>query len=380
MAAYLPSAPGKIAVLHAKALGDLIVALPALGAIKETYPTAELVLLSRPWVKEFLAIRPSAIDRVINVPALTGVNNAVETTDGVQGVGAGFGSVEVELFCEAMRAEKFDLVIHMQGDGKAVNPFIKKLGGNLIAGMRNPPAERIDRSIPYVHYQSEVLRNLEIAALVGAHTTHLEPQINVTQADEQEAASIRETIKGKPYAVVHAGADDIRRIWPPDKFAVVADSLAGKGYEVVLTGTSKEEGIVTNVMQAMAHTAIPCTSLALGGLAALLKKSALVISNDTGPLHLARAVGTPTVGIYWAPNVLNWGPLSRKRHRLAISWQLECPRCGIKPVSPWPFQPAAPDCDHPYSFVESIPVAEVLGLVDELLPAEKTSGNSRENG
>ena len=125
MAAYLPSAPGKIAVLHAKALGDLIVALPALGAIKETYTTAELVLLSRPWVKEFLAIRPSAIDRVINVPALTGVNNAVETTDGVQGVGAGSGSVEVELFCEAMRAEKFDLVIHMQGDGKTVNPLSK---------------------------------------------------------------------------------------------------------------------------------------------------------------------------------------------------------------------------------------------------------------
>ena len=380
MAAYLPSAPGKIAVLHAKALGDLIVALPALGAIKETYPTAELVLLSRPWVKEFLAIRPSAIDRVINVPALTGVTNVAETTDGAESAGKCFDSVEVELFCEAMRAEKFDLVIHMQGDGKAVNPFINKLGGNLTAGMRNPPAERIDRSIPYVHYQSEVLRNLEIAALVGAHTTHLEPQINVTQADEQEAASIRESIKGKPYAVVHAGADDIRRIWPADRFAVVADSLAGKGYEVVLTGTSKEEGIVTNVMRSMAHTAIPCTSLALGGLAALLKKSALVISNDTGPLHLARAVGAPTVGIYWAPNVLNWGPLSRKRHRLAISWQLECPRCGIKPVSPWPFQPAAPDCDHPYSFVESIPVAEVLGLVAELLPAEKTSGNFRENG
>jgi ADP-heptose:LPS heptosyltransferase len=380
LAAYLPSAPGKIAVLHAKALGDLIVALPALGAIKETYPTAELVLLSRPWVKEFLAIRPSAIDRVINVPALTAVNNVAETTDGAESAGTRFGSVEVELFCEAMRAEKFDLVIHMQGDGKAVNPFINKLGGSLTAGMRNPPAERIDRSIPYVHYQSEVLRNLEIAALVGAHTTHLEPQINVTPADEQEAASIRETIKGKPYAVVHAGADDIRRIWPADKFAVVADSLAGKGYEVVLTGTSKEEGIVTNVMRSMVHTAIPCTSLALGGLAALLKKSALVISNDTGPLHLARAVGAPTVGIYWAPNVLNWGPLSRKRHRLAISWQLECPRCGIKPVSPWPFQPAAPDCDHPYSFVESIPVAEVLGLVAELLPAEKINGNSRQNG
>jgi ADP-heptose:LPS heptosyltransferase len=93
----------------------------------------------------------------------------------------------------------------------------------------------------------------------------------------------------------------------------------------------------------------------------------LVVSNDTGPLHLARAVGARTVGIYWAPNVLNWGPLSRDRHRLGISWQLECPQCGIRPVSPWPFQPQKPDCSHPYSFVESVPVAEVVELAAELL-------------
>ena len=68
----LPAPPGKIAVLHAKALGDLLVILPALGAIKETYPNAELILLARPWVKEFLSARPSAVDRVIDVPVFAG--------------------------------------------------------------------------------------------------------------------------------------------------------------------------------------------------------------------------------------------------------------------------------------------------------------------
>jgi hypothetical protein len=75
------------------------------------------VLLSRPWVKEFLARRPSAIDRVINVPLLAGVNNAIETQGGVQNANGGSGSADVELFYESMQAEKFDLVIHMQGDG-----------------------------------------------------------------------------------------------------------------------------------------------------------------------------------------------------------------------------------------------------------------------
>jgi ADP-heptose:LPS heptosyltransferase len=366
------SAPRKIAVLHAKALGDFIVTLPALGAIKETYPNAELVLLAKPWVKEFLARRPSVIDRVISVPVLAGVNDPVETKGRVHNTDSGIDATEVELFYQAMQAEKLDIVIHLQGDGKAVNPFINKLGAGLTVGMRNPAAEPIDRFIPYVHYQSEVLRNLEIAALIGARTTRFEPHVEVTETDEEETAPVREIVNGKPYVVIHAGADDIRRRWPAGKFVDVADSLIERGYEIALTGTPKEEKIVARVMRAMNHIAIPCTSLGLGGLAALLQKSALVISNDTGPLHLAQAVGAPTVGIFWGPNVLNWGPLSRNRHRLAISWQLECPQCRIKPVSPWPFQPVVPGCNHPYSFVESVSVAEVLELASELLPPAKT--------
>ncbi|SFN79775.1 ADP-heptose:LPS heptosyltransferase [Nitrosospira briensis] len=370
--AYLLSVPRKIAVLQAKALGDFIVTLPALGAIKETYPNAELVLLAKPWVKEFLARRPSVIDRVINVPALAGVNDPVETKGRVNNANSGSGGpVEVELFYEAMQAEKFDVIMHLQGDGKAVNPFINKLGAGLTVGMGNPKAEPIDRFIPYVHYQSEVLRNLEIAALIGACTTRLEPHLEVTETDEQETAFLKEIIKDKRYVVIHAGADDTRRLWPAGKFANVADSLIERGYEVVLTGTPKEEKIIASVMQAMNRAAIPCTSMKLGGLAALLQKSELVISNDTGPLHLAQAVGSPTVGIFWAPNMLNWGPLNRNRHRLAISWQLECPQCGVKPVSPWPFQPVVSGCDHPYSFVESVSAGEVLELASELLPPAK---------
>jgi ADP-heptose:LPS heptosyltransferase len=365
----LPFSPRKIAVLHAKALGDFIVILPALDAIKRTYPDAELILLAKPWVKEFLDGRPSRVAQVISIPPLAGVNDPVESKGQVLDADSCAYPQEVDRFCRAMQGEKLDVVMHMQGDGKSVNPFINKFAARVTAGMCNPPAEPLDRSIPYVHYQSEVLRNLEVAALIGAHTTSagFEPRMEVTESDEQEAEPVRQLIKGKPYIVIHPGADDLRRIWPAGRFAEAADCLIEKGYQVVVTGTPKEEEGVINVIRAMSRSAIPCTWLGLGGLAALLQKSALVISNDTGPLHLARAVGARTVGIYWAPNVLNWGPLSRDRHRIAISWQLECPQCRIKPVSPWPFQPQKPDCSHPYSFVESVLAAEVLGLAAELL-------------
>jgi ADP-heptose:LPS heptosyltransferase len=377
----LTVAPHKIAVLHAKALGDLIVTLPALGAIKATYPDAELTLLARPWVKEFLSARPSAVDRVISVPVLAGVND--ESVVAMKGRAACAGlaarPIAVEQFSKAMQAEKFAVVIHLQGDGKAVNPFINGLGAGLTVGLRNEGAEPIDRFIPYVHYQSEILRNLEVVTLIGAGTTRLEPHVEVTETDEQETAVVREIIKGKPYVVVHAGADDVRRVWPAAKFATLADELIERGYQVVLTGTPKEEEIVTSVMRAMKRAAIPCTSLGLGGLAALLRQSSLVISNDTGPLHLGRAVGARTIGIFWGPNVLNWGPLTRNHHRLAISWQLQCPNCGIKPVSPWPFQPITEHCQHSCSFVESVPVAEVLNFAAELLPPREATVRFRQS-
>ena len=367
----LPFSPRKIAVLHAKAVGDFIVILPALNAIKRTYPDAELILLAKPWVKEFLAGRPSIVDRVIGVPLLAGVNDPVESKGQVLDTDSCAYPLEVDRFCQAMQGEKLDVVIHMQGDGKSVNPFINKFAARLTAGMCNPPAESLDRSIPYVHYQSEILRNLEVAALIGAHTTStgFEPRIEVTESDEQEAEPVRQLIKGKPYIVIHPGADDLRRVWPAARFAGIAECLTEKGYEVVVTGTPKEEERVMNVLQAMNYAAIPCTGLGLGGLSALLQQSALVVSNDTGPLHLARAVGHVQSEFTGRPMYSTGDRSAATGTALRSVGSLNAPNAASGPFHPGHFSRRKPDCSHPYSFVESVPVAEVVELAAELLPS-----------
>lgn len=159
-------------------------------------------------------------------------------------------------------------------------------------------------------------------------------------------------------AVFHPGATDLRRHWPPEKFAV-GDALAAAGARVAVLGTAPEcpivEAVITN-MQAEAEAL--CDRLSLGGLAGLLSQAALMISNDSGSLHFAAAVGTPTVGIFWCGNLINGGPLTRTRHRPFLSWRLDCPRCGANAIeSP---------CEHRDSFVADVPVEDVTNAALDL--------------
>jgi hypothetical protein len=86
----------------------------------------------------------------------------------------------------------------------------------------------------------------------------------------------------------------------------------------------------------------------------LLARAAVCVANDSGPRHLAEAVGTATVGIFWCGNVINASPLNRAFHRPLISWQLDCPECGISCVST-PYR-----CPHNPSFVCDVPVEAVV--------------------
>jgi hypothetical protein len=104
--------------------------------------------------------------------------------------------------------------------------------------------------------------------------------------------------------------------------------------------------------------------LSVAELVDLLAASALVIANDSGPRHLAQAVGTPTVGIYWFGNVINSSPLSRGRHRLQIGWTTACPTCGADCTQVgW----TAERCRHDDSLVADVGTAAVLADAFDLL-------------
>src|SRR3978361_102591 len=99
----------KIAVLRANALGDYIFVLPALQALRETFPNAEIVLLGRAWHKEYLEGRPGPVDRVIVVPPYPGISEREGFIPDPQ---------VLDLFFGQMKHEQFDLAFQLHGGGR----------------------------------------------------------------------------------------------------------------------------------------------------------------------------------------------------------------------------------------------------------------------
>ncbi len=339
----------KIAVLRVNALGDFLFTLPALEALRAAYPDAEIVLLAKAWHAQFLAGRPSPVDRVEVVPRCRGVGEEPGIAEDAE---------QLAQFFEHMSGERFDLALQLHGGGRYANPFMRNLGARVTVGLKTPDAVPLDRWIPYIYLQHEILRHLEVVSLVGAPSVQLEPRIAVTQEDRAEVRRFVATSE-KPLVVLHPGATDPRRRWPPAKFAAVGDALAVAGAHVAITGTNAEREVVETVVGEMQTEALDlCGQLSLGGLTALLAQARVVVANDTGPLHLAAAVGTATVGIYWSFNLVNAGPLTRLRHRPLVSWQFTCPLCGSNNETT--------RCDHQVSFVAAITTVDVIAAAQEL--------------
>jgi len=356
----------RIGVIRASALGDLVQALPAFDALRAAYPDAELVLVGTPTHEALLARRPGPVDRVIPLPvgAVWHIGRALARSRGasVPDVAEGMPpDIRPGHILGMLRAQRFDLVLQLHGGGRESNPVALALDARITVGSADEGAPPLDRTVPFVHYQSETFRALEVVGLVGAAPVTLEPRLTVTPPDREAAASVLPA-RPAPFAVLHPGASDPRRRWAPDRFALVGDALAERGLGVAITGSGPDEAaIAADIRSAMRHESLDLVDrLSIPALVGVLERARIVVANDTGPLHLAAAVGTPTVGIYWFGNLITGGPPFRRRTRAVVAWQPTCPFCGADATE-------TRGCDHAVSFVDQVPVARVVELAGDLL-------------
>ena len=380
----------RIAVLRGGGLGDLMYALPAVAALKAAYPGASVTLLCTPVQAELLSQTVGPVDETVILPFAEGVRPGPEDPH------------EVERFFAGMRARNFDLAVQVHGGGRYSNPFLLRLGARHTVGTRTPDAAPLERTVPYVYYQHEPLRALEVAGFAGAPPRELEARLQALpefiqrlgQALPMGNGGLAKGGSGRGdggpgygrVLVIHPGATDPRRRWPAERFAAVARRAADDGFRVYVVGDSSEKELAETVVELaleQAGTGQPGTgqpaaghaaearpaveslagNLSLGELAALLTGSTVVVANDSGPRHLAQALGTSTVGIYWAGNAINAAPLGRSKHRVRLGWVTRCPVCGVDVTQVgW----TAPRCPHDESTVKAVEPSEVYEDVLQL--------------
>ncbi|MGN6250198.1 MAG: glycosyltransferase family 9 protein [Marmoricola sp.] len=330
----------RIVVLRANALGDFVQTLPALQGLRATYPAAEVVLVGTPMHRALLADRPSPVDRVELVPRIGGRHRLPESD-------AEWPLVEPLL--EGLRADRVDLAVQLHGGGRWSNPFVAALRPRVAVGARAPGAAPLDRCTPYQLFQHEVERMLEVVALAGVRGADPVPHLAVTPADRVAATELLGA-DDRPLVVLHPGGTDPRRHWPLDRLLAVGRALEADG----------------------ARTLLLTEELRFPELVGVLDRAVLLVGNDSGPRHLADAVGTATVAVYWSGNLINAGPVRCARHDVHVSWRTACPVCGANGWAElYPERPGADaGCDHDASWVGDVPLPEVVDGARALYRAE----------
>lgn len=334
----------RIAVLRGGGLGDLLFALPAVAALRAAYPEASVTVLGTPIHRDLAGSTSGPGYDVRILPDAEGVRPGPEDP------------AALEAFFAEMQRERFDLAVQLHGGGRFSNPFLLRLGARHTVGTRTPDAARLERNLPYAYYQHEPLRALEVAGLAGAPPAGLEARLRPL---DRYAAQVEPLLGGgSAVVVIHPGATDLRRRWPARNFGEVAAACAADGGRVLVVGTRDEQELAAAVVEAASSPRVVSLAgeLELGALAALLAAASVLVGNDSGPRHLAQALGTPTVGLYWAGNLINAGPLGRSRHRVHLSWLTHCPECGadITQIG-W----TAPRCPHESTLLAGISAGDV---------------------
>ncbi|MDF2573969.1 MAG: glycosyltransferase family 9 protein [Agromyces sp.] len=347
----------RIAVLRGGGLGDLLFAMPAMEALAAAYPDAEIVLLGSPSHRALLEGRPSPVARVEELPIAPGIREEAGLQHDDQSV--------AEFRRRVLRAGTIDLGVQLHGGGRNSNPFVLALEPRHTVGSATPDAPALERTLPYAYYQHEVMRGLEVAGLAGARPVTLEPRIQVTERDRVAASPHLPAAGDRPFVAVHPGATDPRRRWPVEHFAHVVTGLLDVGATVALLGDDGDRAscaaiadrVAADRPDASARVTDASGRLPIGTTAAILEAADVVVANDSGPRHLAQAVGAATVGIFWFGNVINAAPFGRERHRVHLSFTVRCPVCDVDVTQVgW----TAPRCEHDESFVADVDPAAVL--------------------
>lgn len=285
--------PRNILVIDFGQLGDVVMSLPALRAIRQIFPLAQITVAAGKPSSEIVRMSGYA-DAVIEV-------DRVAMRDGFKLLSI----VKIWQLVKDVRRRQFDFVIDLHSfsetnllgflSGAPKRLFARRRGRSLdfLANFRpQPPLEETNRTRHQVDRYLDVLEPLEV------DNPDRLPQLMTRAADNEQIDQLLHKSRadlGVPLVGLFPGAGHNDRRWPLSKFAQLAEVLVHSGVRPIVFVGPEEEDLVREIRALFPASAVILNRLTIRQLAAALARLAVFVCNDTGPLHIAAAVGAPFV-------------------------------------------------------------------------------------
>lgn len=292
----------RILLIRLSAIGDVVRVLPAVHAIRDAFPHAQLDFAVEPKSAEVLTDHP-ALDNVL----------VFERVDA-----AWQGSAAFVQFCKEVRARRYDICVDFHGILKS--GLVTRASGAAKRLGFEPPRSQEMSHLFYTHRVSLVSQrlnrieeNLELCKALDARRNRLDVRIAIPDEIEDDVDEyVHATFDaGKRLAVLHIPVERPEKQWPLRHFAELSDLLLADGrFEVIFTHGPGQLGIAEEAAALARRTPVVAPVLSsLKHLAALLQRAALFFGGDTGPAHIANALDVPTVVVFGGTDPAKHAPM-----------------------------------------------------------------------
>jgi heptosyltransferase-1 len=292
-------------------MGDILHALPAVTALRQAHPEWVIDWVVEPRWRALLAAEGS-IGRSPAKPLVDHLHMA--PTKEWKHAPLSLKTIsEIKILRRTLRAGAYDAVLDLQGAIRSA--VVGRMAGCRRLIGEDEPRERAARWLFTERVTTRgahvIEQDVELAsAVAGDDLKFTRPWLPEDPIAEAWADKIMQTSGAQPAVLINPGAGWGAKRWPIERYAAVAQALIDRGLRVMINAGPGEEPLAEAIVEsAAAATVIACS---LDQLIALTRRVALVIAGDTGPLHLACALGRPVVGIYGPTDPSRNGPFGTK--------------------------------------------------------------------
>jgi heptosyltransferase-2 len=295
----------RILIVRTDRIGDVLLSTPVIKAVRENYPDGYIAMMIRPYARDIVNGNPY-LDELL-----------IYDKDGIHK--SWFSSLKFGL---NLKKKSFDLAIVLHPTNRVhIITFLaripKRIGYDKKFGFlltqKLPDEKRFGKK-----HESEYA--LDMIRTLGMEVKDKSLFMPIKKESEEYIERLLQDsgVTGQDILVaIHPGASCPSKRWPPERFAQVVDKLI-QDYKlkVVIISSPEQVSIAQKVIQSMSNRPVDlCGKTTLSQLASLLKRCALFISNDSGPVHIASSVGTPVVDIFGRNEAglspIRWGPLGK---------------------------------------------------------------------